>query len=137
MDVNSLVQTVAIYALPVLFAITLHEAAHGYVARHWGREADDGRVVLRGDPAHKIVNPVLYRYEEARACWQEVHAPVLWVDGAESAALERLGLDAAQYAERRAQFADLRHATLARAGHMLHHDQPEALATLIEEFLAG
>jgi Zn-dependent protease len=36
MDVNSLVQTVAIYALPVLLAITLHEAAHGYVARHFG-----------------------------------------------------------------------------------------------------
>src|SRR3979490_2021397 len=36
MDVNPLVQTVAIYALPVLFAITLHEAAHGYVARHFG-----------------------------------------------------------------------------------------------------
>jgi Zn-dependent protease len=36
MDVNSLVQTVAIYAIPVLFAITLHEAAHGYVARHFG-----------------------------------------------------------------------------------------------------
>jgi Zn-dependent protease len=36
MDVNQLVQTVAIYALPLLFAITLHEAAHGYVARHFG-----------------------------------------------------------------------------------------------------
>ncbi len=36
MDVNNLVQTIAIYALPVLFAITLHEAAHGYVARHFG-----------------------------------------------------------------------------------------------------
>lgn len=36
MDVNSLVQTIAIYALPVLFAITLHEAAHGYVARYFG-----------------------------------------------------------------------------------------------------
>src|SRR5881394_3619527 len=36
MDVSSLIQTVAIYALPVLFAITLHEAAHGYVARHFG-----------------------------------------------------------------------------------------------------
>src|SRR6266852_1633233 len=34
--VNELVQTVSIYALPVLFAITLHEAAHGYVARHFG-----------------------------------------------------------------------------------------------------
>ncbi len=36
MDVNPLVQTLAIYSLPVLFAITLHEAAHGYVARHFG-----------------------------------------------------------------------------------------------------
>ncbi|MGH8630340.1 MAG: site-2 protease family protein [Burkholderiales bacterium] len=36
MDVTHFVQTVAIYALPVLFAITLHEAAHGYVARHFG-----------------------------------------------------------------------------------------------------
>jgi Zn-dependent protease len=36
MDVSNLVQTVAIYALPLLFAITLHEAAHGYVARHFG-----------------------------------------------------------------------------------------------------
>jgi Zn-dependent protease len=36
MDVTNLVQTVAIYALPLLFAITLHEAAHGYVARHFG-----------------------------------------------------------------------------------------------------
>jgi Zn-dependent protease len=35
-NVNQIVQTLAIYALPVLFAITLHEAAHGYVARHFG-----------------------------------------------------------------------------------------------------
>lgn len=36
MDVTQLVQALAIYSLPVLFAITLHEAAHGYVARHFG-----------------------------------------------------------------------------------------------------
>jgi len=36
MDLSQFVQSVAIYALPVLFAITLHEAAHGYVARHFG-----------------------------------------------------------------------------------------------------
>jgi pimeloyl-ACP methyl ester carboxylesterase len=107
-----------------------------FLARHWGRETE-GSVVLRGDPAHKIVNPVLYRYEEVRACWREVRAPVLWIDGGETQALQRLGLDATQYAQRRAEFADLRHATLAEAGHMLHHDQPEALARLIEAFLAG
>jgi Zn-dependent protease len=36
MDIASLVSTIAIYALPVIFAITLHEAAHGYVAKHFG-----------------------------------------------------------------------------------------------------
>ena len=36
MEINLLIQAIALYALPVLFAITLHEAAHGYVARHFG-----------------------------------------------------------------------------------------------------
>ncbi len=36
MQIEQLIQTIAIAAIPVLFAITLHEAAHGYVARHFG-----------------------------------------------------------------------------------------------------
>lgn len=108
-----------------------------FLARHWGRELPDGQVQLRGDPAHKIVYPVLYRYEEARACWRDVTAPVLWVDAVESKGLERVGLDAAQYAERRAAFRNLRYVTLSNAGHMLHHDQPEQLARLLEEFLSA
>jgi len=54
MDLNQLVQTVAIYALPVLFAITLHEAAHGYVARHFGDMTAyaQGRISL--NPARHI-----------------------------------------------------------------------------------
>lgn len=35
-DINALIQTIAVAALPVIFAITLHEAAHGYAARHFG-----------------------------------------------------------------------------------------------------
>ena len=108
-----------------------------FLARHWGRETHDGSVALRGDPAHKIVNPVLYRYEEVRACWQQVRAPVLWVDADESTTLKRIGIDAAHYAERRAAFSNLRYATVPQAGHMLHHDQPKAVAGLIEAFLAG
>ena len=106
-----------------------------FLARHWGREAEDGSVVLRGDPAHKIVNPLLYRYEEVRACWQQVSAPVLWVDAAESETLARMRMDAAEQAERRAAFRALQYVRLPDAGHMLHHDQPEALARLIEGFL--
>lgn len=108
-----------------------------FLSRFWGRETADGRVLLRGDPAHKIVYPVLYRYEEARACWQQVTAPVLWVDAAHSETLKRIGLSDAQYAERRAAFRDLRYATVPNAGHMLHHDQPERVARLIEEFISS
>jgi pimeloyl-ACP methyl ester carboxylesterase len=110
------------------------ERAH-FLARQWGHEVENGGVVLRGDPAHKIVNPQLYRYEEAAACWREVTAPVLWVEGAESETIKRMKLDPAQVAERRAAFSNLRHATVPDAGNMLHHDQPRAVAALIEEFL--
>ena len=64
MDVSSLVQTIAIYALPVLFAITLHEAAHGYVARHFGDMTAyaQGRISLNParhiDPIGTIVVPI-------------------------------------------------------------------------------
>ena len=54
MDLEPLVRIIAIYALPVLFAITLHEAAHGYVARHFGDMTAyaQGRISL--NPARHI-----------------------------------------------------------------------------------
>jgi Zn-dependent protease len=65
MDVNHLVQTIAVYALPVLFAITLHEAAHGYVARHFGDMTAhaQGRISLNPvrhiDPIGTFVVPLV------------------------------------------------------------------------------
>ncbi|MGO4302615.1 site-2 protease family protein [Cupriavidus sp. RAF12] len=62
---SSLIQTVAVYALPVLFAITLHEAAHGYVARFFGDNTAYllGRVSLNPvrhvDPIGTIAVPLL------------------------------------------------------------------------------
>ncbi len=54
MDFANIIQTIALYALPVLFAITVHEAAHGYAARHFGdgTAAFLGRVTL--NPARHI-----------------------------------------------------------------------------------
>ena len=67
MDIANIIQTIAIYALPVLFAITVHEAAHGYVARYFGDNTAYalGRVTLNPvkhiDPVGTIVMPlVLY-----------------------------------------------------------------------------
>jgi pimeloyl-ACP methyl ester carboxylesterase len=107
-----------------------------FLARHWGQALEGDGVTLRSDPAHKIVNPVLYRQDEVRACWQLATAPVLWVEAADSDALKRVGLDAAAHAERRAAFRTLRYVTVPGSGHMLHHDQPEAVARLLEEFCA-
>ncbi len=106
-----------------------------FLARHWGRSKPDGRVELASDPAHKLVNPVLYRVEEAEACWRKVAAPVLWVVGAESKAAEFLKLSPQDLAARKACFRHLTERVIPEAGHMLHHDQPERLAAVIEEFL--
>ena len=92
-------------------------------------------MVLRSDPAHKLVNATLYRLDEARACWERVAAPVLWIDAEHSETRTRMRLSPEELAERRAAFKDLKYVTLADAGHMLHHDQPEQLARAIEEFL--
>jgi pimeloyl-ACP methyl ester carboxylesterase len=113
----------------------LTEARALYLARHWGCENAAGRVELRSDPAHKLINPVSYQLEEAMACWRNVAAPVLWIDGAESETIERMRINAEEHDARKACFRQLSAHTIAEAGHMLHHDQPERLAGLIEAFL--
>ncbi|WP_394755510.1 site-2 protease family protein [Rhodoferax sp.] len=73
MDIANLIQTVALYALPVLFAITVHEAAHGYVARHFGDNTAYvlGRVTLNPlkhiDPVGTILMPLLLYFATSGA----------------------------------------------------------------------
>src|SRR5512139_1223185 len=61
----TLIQKIAVFAMPVIFAITLHEAAHGYVARHFGdmTAAAAGRITLNPlkhiDPVGTILVPLL------------------------------------------------------------------------------
>ena len=71
MDLAQIIQTVTLYAIPVLFAITLHEAAHGYVARHYGDPTAYllGRVTLNPvkhiDPLGTIAMPLLLYFATA------------------------------------------------------------------------
>ncbi|TNF58765.1 MAG: site-2 protease family protein [Burkholderiales bacterium] len=73
MDFALIIQTVAIYALPVLFAITVHEAAHGYAARHFGDSTAHmlGRITLNPmrhiDPIGTIAMPLLLYFATAGA----------------------------------------------------------------------
>jgi len=72
-DFSNLIQTVLIYALPVLFAITVHEAAHGYAARHFGDNTAHmlGRITLNPlkhiDPIGTILMPVMLYFATSGA----------------------------------------------------------------------
>ena len=71
MDIANIIQTVAIYAIPVIFAITLHEAAHGYAAKQLGDNTAYalGRVTLNPikhiDPMGTIAVPLLLYFATA------------------------------------------------------------------------
>ena len=73
MNISDLIQTVLIYALPVIFAITLHEAAHGYAAQRLGdaTAAMLGRVTLNPfvhiDPMGTILMPLLLYFSTGGA----------------------------------------------------------------------
>ena len=73
MEPTHLIQTILIYALPVLFAITVHEAAHGYAARHFGDNTAFmlGRITLNPlkhiDPVGTILMPLLLYFATSGA----------------------------------------------------------------------
>jgi pimeloyl-ACP methyl ester carboxylesterase len=106
-----------------------------YLARHWAKRLETGEVVLLSDPRHKTVNPYLFRIDEAIACWRQITAPVLLVAGQESNIPGRMKDTPEQLAERKGAFRIRREIEIADCGHMMHHDQPERLAQIIEAFL--
>lgn len=111
-----------------------HDKA-AFLARHWAKQLDSGEVVLVSDPGHKIVNPVLYRLEESMACWRKIVAPTLWVAASESGVEKWIKESPEEFAKRKASFKKLKEHIIRDAGHMMHHDQPEKLARVIEGFL--
>ncbi len=110
-----------------------------WLAGHWSRQDENGLWQILGDPAHKRSNPLLYQVDEVLACWKQITAPVLWVEGDQTDVGKWWAgrYSKAEFHERLKVVA--RHEThmLSPAGHMLHHDQPEALARRLEAFLAG
>lgn len=110
-----------------------------FLAPNWAVKNADGRWEVRADPAHRHIAPNLYRLDEVFACWGAIAAPVLMVAGEFALLGERLGDAAkgrAEIAFRTASIPDATVATVQGAGHMLQHDQPEAVARLIEDFMS-
>lgn len=115
-----------------------------FLARHWAAQSEDGKVRLTSDPRHKLPFPVVYRLEEAFAVWRRIEARTLWVAAEDShipawldhhpegeAATDSL----AGVRRRMANVPGATLVTIPDAGHMLHHDQPQAVARAIESFV--
>ena len=115
----------------------LPQAKADWLAPHWAGEQADGRWRILGHAAHKIVNASLYRVDEVLEIYRAIRAPVLAVEASD----DSLGrwwqgrYTLAEYHQRLQELSDVRVGHITDAGHMLHHDQPEQLARLIEDFM--
>lgn len=110
-----------------------------WLARHWARPDAQGQWRILGDAAHKIVNPYLYRVEEVLETFKRITAPVLAVEASDDSLGQwwkgQYTLD--EYHQRLQAVARHRISRIDDAGHMLHHDQPQALARTLEAFITG
>ncbi|WP_394789331.1 alpha/beta fold hydrolase [Rhodoferax sp.] len=112
-----------------------------WLAPHWAQPqtlADGSQVwQILGDPAHKLRGAQLFRVDEVLAVYQRISAPTLSVEASDdSLARWGMGYTLAEYHERLQSVPDARTAVVDDAGHMLHHDQPQQLAQLVQDFLA-
>jgi len=115
-----------------------------WLAAHWARPlnpgAPDGEWAILGDPAHKVRSSQLYRVEEVLAVYAAIAAPVLAVEASDDSLAQwfpRGEHSLAEYHQRLQSVPDCRIARVEDAGHMLHHDQPQQVAALIEQHLDG
>jgi pimeloyl-ACP methyl ester carboxylesterase len=116
----------------------LSDARAAFLSAHWAAENAQGSWDILADPAHKLTSPLLYQVGEIMACWQAITAPVLWVEASDTDVWKWMGPKAEARIEidRRIGFiSNVTTAMIEDAGHMLHHDQPEVLARLVEDFL--
>lgn len=108
-----------------------------WLASHWARQGEDGQWRILAEAGHKVINPQLFREDEVLALYARISAPTLCVvAGDDSLAQwwkERYTLD--DFQRRCTHIPQVEHVRLADCGHMLHHDQPQALAEVIQDFI--
>ncbi|MBL8320371.1 MAG: alpha/beta hydrolase [Burkholderiaceae bacterium] len=109
-----------------------------WLAAHWAERRRDGRWHVLGDPAHRRVNPVLYRKDEALEGWKLIEAPTLWIEGDETDPDRWWGhrYPRSDFEARIALVPRLERTRIAQCGHMVHFDRPDALARRLDDFLA-
>jgi pimeloyl-ACP methyl ester carboxylesterase len=113
----------------------LPRARAEFLAQHWAEQLPDGTVRLRADPKHRLPFPTVSHPGEWLATWRSITAPVLWVLADASHIKGWATASEEEWQRRMGAVPDLTFETIANAAHMLHHDQPEAVAHLIESFI--
>ena len=110
-----------------------------WLAQHWARPDQNGQWHIMGDSAHKVINPYLFHVEETLAMYSSISAPVLAVEASDDSLSQwwKGRYTLAEFHERLNAVPLLHKAAIEDAGHMLHHDQPDTLAKLIERFLGN
>ena len=108
-----------------------------WLASHWSRQNTQGQWEILGDAAHKIINAQLTRVDEMLEIYKQISMPLLAVEATDDSMWQWYegSYTIAEYHERLKLVANHHIAVVQDAGHMLHHDQPEQLARLLEEFL--
>ena len=116
----------------------LGEDKANWLAQHWAQENAQGQWVILGHAAHKVSNAQIYRLDETMEIYRRISMPALSVEASDdSLSLWWKGeFTLAQHHERLKALAQVEIARVENAGHMIHHDQPEILAGLIEQFIA-
>ena len=110
-----------------------------WLATHWARVGEDGKWRILGSSAHMVTSANLYREDETREIHKRIVAPVLCVTAEEDSLKKWWGdqYTLEEFYERMKVVNNITFQKLAQTGHMLHHDQPEALAKVIETFLTS
>jgi pimeloyl-ACP methyl ester carboxylesterase len=112
----------------------LSERNATFLSRTVSRIRPDGQIELACDPWHKIPSPVPYRVEDSKASWRKIEAPVLMVIPDHGFVRQRFDNEPDEYRSRIACFPNVRVVTVSDSGHNVQHDQPEQLASALEDF---
>jgi pimeloyl-ACP methyl ester carboxylesterase len=113
----------------------LDEKKAAFLSRATSRTRPDGQIELACDPWHKIPSPTPYRAEDAKAAWRKIEAPVLMLVASQGYVQQRFGNNPDEYRSRIESFSNVKVVTISDSGHNVQHDQPEQIASALEEFL--
>jgi pimeloyl-ACP methyl ester carboxylesterase len=108
-----------------------------WLASHWSAEVSPGHWQILGEAAHRLTNPQLYQVDEVMAVHRHISAPTLMIEAEDDSISQfwRGKFSRAEHRERLQAVPSLEIVEVPDCGHMLHHDQPEAVAALIERFM--